>query len=85
MHFDTSISLGNLLSAIGFLTLALFAWRDMNWRVKNLEVWRKEHILDEEARDQLIKKMDRVLDHLRWQTEKMAGNKRLGSPPDGEI
>lgn len=39
-HFDPSISFGNVITAVTFLVFALLSWRDLNWRIKNLEVWR---------------------------------------------
>ena len=82
MHFDSTVSLGNVISAAAFTILALFAWRDLTWRIRNLEDWRKTHMIDADARDALLAKMDRIIDHLRWQTEYMLG-KRGESPPTG--
>ena len=79
-HFDLTVSLGNILSALAFGVMALFAWRDLTWRISNLEIWRKEHIRDADERDKLIAKMDRVLDHVRWQTEELLGRRSL--PPN---
>lgn len=42
-HFDWTITLGNLLTISTFSVLAITAWRDMAWRVKNLETWREGH------------------------------------------
>jgi hypothetical protein len=47
-----------------FLTLAAAAWTDLRWRIKNLETWRGEHMIDADSRDAIIKKMDRILYHL---------------------
>lgn len=74
MHFDWTISFSNLLTTGSFLFLAVIAWRDMSWRIKNLEEWRKEHMVDADARDQLIRKMEKILDHVRWQSNKMGGS-----------
>lgn len=60
-HFDLTITLGSIISSLSFIVLTLFAWRDMNWRVKNLEQWRVEHIIDSDSRDAIIKKMDNLL------------------------
>jgi hypothetical protein len=65
IQFDWSISLGNLISGITFLVLALFAWRDLTWRVKNLETWRAEHMLDSDSRDKLIMNSDKMLARLQ--------------------
>lgn len=61
MHFDWTISLGNVVSAGTFVVLAVTAWRDLRWRVTNLEVWRKEHQIDSDSRDAIISRMDRIL------------------------
>lgn len=37
------ITIGNLLVVLSWLIAAAFFYRDLNWRVKNLETWRKEH------------------------------------------
>ena len=63
-HFDWTISLGNIISAVTFLILAGFAWRDLTWRVKNLETWRKEHMLDADSRDRLLTNIDKILYHV---------------------
>jgi len=42
-YFSPEISFGNLISAFAFLAAALFAWRDLSWRVKNLEEWKSSH------------------------------------------
>ena len=62
--FDWTISLGNIIATIGYTALAIVAWRDLTWRVSNLETWRKEHSIDADARDQIITRMDKILYHL---------------------
>ena len=42
-HFSGEISLGNIVTVISFLLAAFAAWRDMGWRVKNLEEWKLTH------------------------------------------
>lgn len=44
MHFDPTISLGNVITMCFACIAILFGWRDMHWRVKNLETWRMEQI-----------------------------------------
>lgn len=64
MHFDWTISIGNLVT-ISLVTLAAIgAWKDLTWRISNLETWRKEHMLDACARDAIIEKLDKIID--RW-------------------
>jgi hypothetical protein len=81
MHFDPTINLGNILSGVTFLALAMFTWRDLTWRIKNLETWRKEHQIDANARDELIGNMKEILNHVRWQTDRMLGIKDEPPPP----
>ena len=61
MHFDTSINLGNVLVAASFIFLAIVAWRDLTWRIKNLENWRSEHMIDSNARDSIIQRLDKIV------------------------
>ena len=42
-YFSGQITLGNIVTAVTFLLAAFAAWRDMGWRVKNLEEWKKGH------------------------------------------
>ena len=75
MRFDWTISLGQLITALTFLFLGAFAWKDLTWRVKNLEHWRAEHMIDSDSRGKLINEMKEILDHVRWQTSTMLGRK----------
>ena len=43
LHYTGEITFGNIITVISFLLAAFAAWRDMGWRVKNLEEWRKQH------------------------------------------
>jgi len=61
LRFDGTITLGNIITALTFIFLAIIAWRDMNWRVKNLEDWRKTHEIDAHARDELIGRVELAL------------------------
>lgn len=51
IRFDPSITLGSIVAAASFLLAALFAWKDLNWRVNNLEVWRTSHEHTAEQRE----------------------------------
>jgi len=42
-HFEWSISFGNVITTISFLAAAFSAWKDLSWRVKNLEEWKRDH------------------------------------------
>jgi hypothetical protein len=64
MHFDWTVNVGNLVAAMSFILFAAMAWRDMNWRVRNLEEWRKLHQIDADGRDQIIIRMDKILYHV---------------------
>ena len=61
VHFDWTITAGNVIAAVSFIVLSVLAWRDMNWRVKNLETWRREHMIDSASRDIIINRMDKIL------------------------
>jgi hypothetical protein len=93
-HFDATITLGNLFTLIGLMFAALAWWRahksaekaaqkvqlDMDWRVSNLEIWKKEHQIDSDARDNLMGTMSDILKHTRWQTEFM-WDRQIGHIP----
>jgi hypothetical protein len=94
MHFDPTVSIGNALTIV-FLLFATSTWwkaqrsadkakeiyqRDMDWRVSNLEIWRKEHQIDSDARDRLLTTMSDILKHVRWQTEFM-WDRQIGQKP----
>ena len=81
MHFDWTVSFGNLISCFAFIIMAVFAWRDMDWRVRNLELWRREHMIDAQCRDALLRDIGKTLDHVKWQTQYMLGN-RTEPPPE---
>lgn len=70
MQFDWSISFGNVFAGLGFLTAAIFAWRDLTWRIKNLEQWRREHMIDADARDQIIQRLDKLMERIEALLEK---------------
>ena len=76
IHFDGTITLGSILSAVCFLFLAAVAWRDLNWRIKNLENWRKEHMVDADSRDELVRNSQLMLQHLKTLVERRGGNRQ---------
>lgn len=78
LKFDWTISLGNIVAGLTFTIAAVLAWRDLVWRVKNLETWRKEHQVDADSRDKIIRRMDKILYHVTGGKE---GN--LGVPNGG--
>jgi hypothetical protein len=69
LRFDYSISLGQVISAFFFLCAAIIGYRDLSWRVKNLEVWRREHQVDADSRDQLIRNSETMLTSLKFLVE----------------
>jgi hypothetical protein len=89
-HFDWTISLGNIIMGGTFLVCALLAWCDLTWRVRNLELWRSEHMVDSDARDNLIRKLESLSDQTKWQSDtmfeyfKQQGMRRLTAPPTKE-
>jgi hypothetical protein len=60
IHFSGEITLGSILSSITFVAMTIVAYKDLQWRVRNLEVWRKEHMLDADARDNLLKSLSEI-------------------------
>lgn len=71
MHFDYTFTIGNIFTCVLLAIAAIKFWaaqiayqRDMDWRVTNLEAWRKEHMVDADARDQIITRMDKILYHV---------------------
>jgi hypothetical protein len=73
-HFDWTITAGNIIAAVSFVVFSVLAWRDMNWRVKNLETWRNEHMIDSDSRDIIINRMDKILYLLTNGKEGSLGN-----------
>lgn len=65
INFDWTVTVGNVISSALFLFLSIVAWRDLTWRISNLEIWRKEHMIDADSRDLIIKRMDELLVELR--------------------
>jgi hypothetical protein len=43
VRFDWTINVGSLLAILTVLIGILFAWRDHEWRVRNLESWRERY------------------------------------------
>lgn len=64
IRFEPTINFGSVIWALSSLVLAVAAWRDLNWRIKNLEVWRTEHMVDADSRDAIIGRMDKILYHV---------------------
>ncbi len=98
VHFDPTISLGSIFSIIG-LIIAIFkfwtsqeaakkaqaaAQRDLEWRITNLETWRKEHTIDADSRQHLVMQLGTIVGRLEWveaarerQRNAPAGKQRL--------
>ena len=53
LHWSGEVTLGNLLSIATFGGLALLAWRDLDWRVRNVETWKEGHLhsVEEQVRN----------------------------------
>ena len=43
LHYNGEITLGNILTLVALGIAIVTGWKDIIYRVKNLEVWRKEH------------------------------------------
>jgi hypothetical protein len=71
MHIDWTISIGNLIWTGGCILVAIIGWRDLTWRIRNLEIWRGEHIVDSDSRGELINEMRIVMEHTKWQSDAM--------------
>ena len=56
LHWSGEVTVGNLLTITMFAVATIYAWRDLNWRVKNLEVWRdgRIHSIEEEMRNIIL-------------------------------
>lgn len=42
-HFDWTFTVTNVLAIGGLVLCAILAWRDHEWRMKNLESWKDAH------------------------------------------
>ena len=80
LHFDWSISLGNIITCFTGIVLIIIGWKDLTWRITNLESWRREHMIDACARDEIIVKLDRIIERMeqrekdrdQWNRERKA-------------
>jgi len=83
VKFDWTINVGTLISALLFLTTSVIAWTNLRWRVTNLETgevanrekW-KEHMLDSDSRDQIISRIDKLLQKVETIIEERSGGRR---------
>jgi hypothetical protein len=71
LSFDPSVSFGTILQAGAYLFLGILVWRDLHWRTSNLETWRKEHMIDSDARDVLIRNSEAMLAQLKFLVEQL--------------
>lgn len=70
VHFSGEITLGSILSSITFIALTIVAYKDLQWRVHNLEVWRREHMMDADARDNLLRSLSEIATKLNTLIER---------------
>lgn len=99
LHWDGTITLGNLLTffmlsiaIIGFWSARIKAVeaeaaykKDIEWRIANLETWRREHMIDSDARDELLKTMGTIVQQLDWlRKEKERDNEGRRRPREGQ-
>ena len=99
IHWDGTITLGNVitfflfaLALINFLRAQsaakeaqLEAKKDLEWRIANLEVWRKEHMIDSDARDLLLRKLDGATELLEYLVkERHRDNEGRRKPREGQ-
>lgn len=100
IHWDGTISLGNLFTFILVGLAVLKFWsaqdeakkaqiefkKDLDWRIANLETWRKEHMIDSDARDVLLKKLNSICELLDYLVkEKRRDNEGRRAPRDGQF
>jgi len=64
MHLDWTISIGDIIKSTSLFVLAVLAWSNLRWRVNNLEIWRKEHMIDSDSRDEIIKSIEKLVGRL---------------------
>lgn len=99
LHWDGTITLGNLLTVLALLWAVYKFWaaqlasrdaqsaakRDLEWRITNLETWRKEHMIDSDARDKLIGDMGTIVKQLEWlRKERERDNEGRRRPREGQ-
>ena len=75
MHLDWTISIGDIIKSTSLFVLAVLAWSNLRWRVNNLEIWRKEHMIDSDARDALMRNSEMMLQYLKTLVDER-GNRR---------
>lgn len=73
--FSGEITLGNIITVVAFFTMALFAWRDLNWRVQNLETWKEAHLHTTEQ----------AIQNIGMLREAIAGIKKLAEGQDRRL
>jgi hypothetical protein len=76
VHFDWTITLGNVLASGSFAILAVIAWRDLIWRISNLEKWRQEHMIDADARDKILESVEKMITKFDVIIEEMKHERR---------
>lgn len=64
MHFDWTLSIGDIIKSTMLFVLAILAWNNLRWRVNNLEVWRKEHMVDADSRDAIIRSIGTLVQRI---------------------
>ena len=86
IHFDATITLGNVLTALVLTVAIIKFWtaqvevkKDLEWRIANLETWRKENQIDGKAKEILFDKLTEIVSKLRWVDE--ARQKQRSAPP----
>lgn len=71
--FNGEISLGNIVTAAAFLLAAAFAWRDLNWRVNNIEIWKESHL---HTTEQAVQNISMLRESIAKLTEIANGQER---------
>jgi hypothetical protein len=59
--------------------------KDIEWRISNLETWRREHMIDSDARDILLQKLKSVSELLEYLVkERRRDNEAKRKPREGQ-
>ena len=66
MHFDTTITMGNVMTALAFLVAAGYIWSGMKHNVKAIEAWIKEH--KEESKKSAEERIEMRLGYVKLQS-----------------
>lgn len=64
IHFDGTINVADVITALLVAAAGIAAWRDLNWRMKNVETWKKSHELESRASIETLDEMKNITSRL---------------------